>query len=229
MSRFEGTGALALWIDIEPALQAEADVWYVDEHLPERIIKAGYRRAARYVAIEGAPRYLSLFEADTPEALASPGYLALVREISEQSRRLRAGFGNVVRNTFAVRASVGRGDGGVIGAFRLSPAGAAGAAGTALDALLPQLVSAPCIIAAHRLEAAPAVRAAMDAVRATGTGDARVDHVLLVEATQASDLAARRAGPLADAALAAAGWRVDAYGVYQLLCVMRGTDPGGAR
>ena len=112
MSQWNGTGGLLLWIDVDPALQREADAWYVAEHLPERVDIAHYRNARRYVAVEGAPRYLSIFEADTPDALASEGYLGLVRKISAQSQRIRAGFSTVVRNTFSVRASVGRGRGG---------------------------------------------------------------------------------------------------------------------
>jgi len=105
MSTLMGTGALLLWLDVAPELERETDAWYIDEHMPERIDFGGYLRARRYDAIEGAPRYLTLFEARTPSALASEGYLRLVRRISEQSQRIRAGFSNVVRNTFAVRQS----------------------------------------------------------------------------------------------------------------------------
>ena len=56
MSKWQGTGGLMLWIDVDPALRRETDAWYVDEHLPERVDIAGYRNARRYLAVEGAPR-----------------------------------------------------------------------------------------------------------------------------------------------------------------------------
>lgn len=240
MSRFRGTGALVLWIDVDPPLQAEADAWYVDEHLPERIAVAGYRRAMRYVAVSGSPRYLSVFEAQTPEALASDGYLGLVRRISDQSRRIRAGFSGVVRNTFRVRASAGRAVGAVVGSFRLVPAGtAAGTAGgtagatvgdaapgpsSALDGLGERLLAGHCIVGVHWLEAVPQVRAAMDAVRAVGGADGAIDHVLLVEVTQVEEIESLRAGPLSDDALREAGWTVAAFGIYRLLCAFDQSD-----
>ena len=111
MSNFLGTGALALWIDVAPELQAETDHWYLAEHIPDRIYVGGYLRARRYQALLGIPEFLTLFEAKTPEDLASEGYLSLVKSISDQSKRIRAGFSNVARNTFTVRASSGAGVG----------------------------------------------------------------------------------------------------------------------
>jgi hypothetical protein len=151
MGQWKGSGGLILWIDIDPAVQDEADAWYLDEHLPERVQVAGYRSARRYVAIEAEPRYLSVFEADSPEALASPGYLGLVSRISEQSRRIRAAFRHVVRNTFEVTASHGRARGGVIGSYRLRAAAAdRSAADAALSALVENLAHMPGVVAAHR-------------------------------------------------------------------------------
>ena len=125
MSAWLGSGALALWLDVAPELDGETDGWYIDEHMPERIDIGGYLRARRYVAIEGQPAYLTLFEAQTPAALASDGYLRLVSRISEQSQRIREGFSNVVRNTFAVRRSHGRGIGATVASLRLTPRDAA--------------------------------------------------------------------------------------------------------
>src|SRR5713226_6426655 len=114
MGALLGQGALVLWLDVAPEMAREVDGWYIDEHMPERIDVGGYLRARRFVAIEGTPAYLTLFEAQTPAALASEGYLRLVGRISEQSRRIRSCFSNVVRNTFAVRQSRGRGTGTII-------------------------------------------------------------------------------------------------------------------
>jgi hypothetical protein len=219
MGALMGTGALLLWLDVAPQLDRETDAWYVDEHMPERIDVGGYLRARRYGAIEGAPAYLTLFEAQTPAALASDGYLRLVSRISEQSQRIRAGFSNVVRNTFAVRESRGRGIGAVVASLRLmarDPGGAAAAAAT-LDAQVPQLLRRRGVVGVHWLQTAPAVRARMDAVRAVGQSDASADYVLLIEATRSADLHDIRRDAVPAAALEQFGFAEQGFGIYSLL------------
>jgi hypothetical protein len=228
MSALMGSGALALWLDVAPELDRETDGWYVDEHLPERIDIGGYLRARRFVAIEGRPAYLTLFEAQTPATLASEGYLRLVGKLSEQSKRIRAGFSNVVRGTFKVRQSLGRGIGGVMASVHLRPHDPARAdvAVAALDKLVPQLLRRHGIIGVHLLEPAPEVRARMDRERVTGHQDARVDHVLFVEATRAAEVAAIRRDILAPDALATSGCAEENYGVYILMYEVSGLNRG---
>jgi hypothetical protein len=219
MSALLGSGALMLWLDVAPVLDRETDGWYIDEHMPERVDIGGYLRARRFVAIEGVPAYLTLFEAKTPAALASEGYLRLVGRISEQSQRIRAGFSNVVRDTFAVRRSFGRGTGTVVASLRLMPRDPAHAkaAAEALDAQVPQLLRRHGVVGAHWLQAAPEVRAQMDSARVTGHSDGHADYVLLVEATRVADLQAIRRDALSAAALEQSGWVEQAFGVYGLM------------
>jgi hypothetical protein len=227
MSAWWGTGALALWMDIEADSQGEADDWYVHEHLPERVAQAGYRRARRYVALNGGPRYLSLFEARTPEDLASEGYLGLVGRISEQSARLRSRFRGVMRNTFSVPFSQGSapGLGGCIASLRLaSLADGGSAAPEGLQPLLRELARAPGVLGVHWLRAAPEVRRRMDAGRVTGHDDRFVDHAQLVETTQAHEAERVRAALLTPARVQAAGWREEGFGIYQLLYAVSAAD-----
>jgi hypothetical protein len=219
MSALMGTGALMLWLDVAAELDRETDGWYVDEHLPERIDIGGYLRARRYNAIEGGPAYLTLFEAQTPSALASDGYLRLVRRISEQSKRIRAGFSNVTRNTFAVRQSRGRGTGAVVGSLRLTlrePERAAAAA-AAVDAQVPHLLRHHGVVGVHWLQAAPAIRARMDAERAVGQADAAADYVLLIEATRASEVKHVRGAVLTAAVIEQWGFAEQNFAIYGLM------------
>jgi len=219
MGALMGKGALVLWLDVAPEMARETDGWYIDEHMPERIDVGGYLRARRYGVLEGAPTYLTLFEAQTPEALASEGYLRLVGQISEQSRRIRAGFSNVVRNTFAVCQSRGRGMGAILTSLRLTPVSAARAeaAVAALDAQVPQLLRWHGVVGVHWLEAAPDVRVRMDAVRAVGQSDASADYALLIEATRLADVEAIRRDAVSAVALAGAGWVEQSFAIYGLL------------
>jgi hypothetical protein len=218
MSVLQGSGALALWLDVAAELDRETDGWYIDEHMPERIDIGGYLRARRFVAIQGAPAYLTLFEAETPSALANEGYLRLVGRISAQSQRIRAGFSNVVRDTFTVRQSLGRGIGTVVASLRLVPRDPAQAnVAEALDAQVPRLLRQHGVVGVHWLQAAPEVRAQMDSVRVTGHADAHADCVLLIEATRVADLQALRRDTLSAAALEQSGWVEQAFGIYSLL------------
>jgi hypothetical protein len=214
-----GSGALMLWLDVAPELDRETDGWYIDEHMPERIDIGGYLRARRFVALEGAPTYLTLFEAQTPVALASEGYLRLVGRISEQSQRIRAGFSNVVRNTFAVRQSLGRGIGTVVASLRLTPRDTthANAVAEALDAQVSQVLRMHGVVGVHWLQAAPDVRAQMDSVRVTGRSDARADFALLIEATRVADVQALRLDALSITTLERLGWAEQAFGIYSLM------------
>jgi hypothetical protein len=219
MSMLLGRGALVLWLDVAPELDSETDGWYIDEHMPERIDIGGYLRARRYVALKGAPAYLTLFEAQTPAALASEGYLRLVGRISEQSQRIRDGFSNVVRNTFSVRQSLGRGIGSIVASLRLTPGDPvrAAAAVQALDAHVSRLLRRRGVVGVHWLQAAPEVRAQMDQVRVTGRSDASADYVLLIEATRVADVMAVRSDALLAATLEQSGWLEQAFGIYSLL------------
>jgi hypothetical protein len=224
MSALMGSGALLLWLDVAPELDGETHDWYVDEHLPERIDIGGYLRARRFVAIEGAPAYLTLFEAQTPAALASEGYLRLVGRISEKSQRIRAGFSNVVRNTFEVRYSRGRGIGAIVASLRLTPkvAARAGVVAVALDAQMPQLLRRQGVVGVHWLQAAPEVRARMDAVRAVGQSDASADYVLLIEATRVADVQAIRREVVSAAMLERLGWAEQGFAIYNLMYEVSG-------
>jgi hypothetical protein len=228
MSALLGSGALALWLDVAPELDREIDGWYVDEHLPERIDIGGYLRARRFFAIEGSPSYLTLFEAQTPAALASEGYLRLVGKLSERSKRIRAGFSNVARGTFQVRHSLGRGIGAVMASVRLRPHDPtrADVAVAALDRQVPQLLRQHGVVGVHWLEPAPEVRARMDRVRVTGHADANVDYVLFVEVTRPAEVAAIRGDVLAPKALARSGYVEESFGVYTLMYEVSGLSPG---
>jgi hypothetical protein len=228
MSALMGSGALALWLDVAPELDRETDGWYIDKHLPERIDVGGYLRARRFVAIEGNPAYLTLFEAQTPAALASEGYLRLVGKLSEQSKRIRAGFSNVARGTFKVRQSLGRGVGAVMASVRLRPYDPASAdvAVVALDKQVPQLLRHHGVVGVHWLEPAPEVRVRMDQVRVTGQSDIAVDHVLLIEATRPDEVAAIRHDALAPEILANSGCTEERYGVYTLMYEVSGLNRG---
>ena len=64
-----------------PTLEEEFNAWYDTEHIPERLAVPGFETALRYVCIDGAPRYLAMYDMASPDVLKSPAYL-------------KVGFGN---------------------------------------------------------------------------------------------------------------------------------------
>jgi hypothetical protein len=91
---------------------------------------------------------------------------------------------------------------------------------------VPQLLRRHGVVGVHWLEAAPDVRARMDAVRAVGQSDASVDYALLIEATRAADVQAIRRDALSAAVLEQSGWGEQSFGIYNLLYEVSGQAEG---
>jgi hypothetical protein len=74
-------GFLLVLMQPPPALEEEFNAWYDTEHIAERLAVPGFETALRYVCIDGAPRYLAIYDLASPGVLKSPAYL-------------KVGFGN---------------------------------------------------------------------------------------------------------------------------------------
>ncbi|MBI3968836.1 MAG: hypothetical protein HY329_24630 [Chloroflexi bacterium] len=48
--------------------------WYDEEHLPERLSVPGFLWAKRFVALKGEPRYMALYDVESPAVLSSEAY-----------------------------------------------------------------------------------------------------------------------------------------------------------
>lgn len=213
---------LLVWVDVNPAVQFEADRWYESEHFPERITESGYLRARRFRALSGSPAHMGILEATTPEALASDGYQKVTANINARSRRMREAFQRIIRSTHQLISSSGTTDGGVFLCSRLDFAGADQRAGFerwAQTQLTDWLSEHPQVLSGHALLGAPEVRQQMDGFRATGQADESADGVLLLEMGRPSD-----ATDTLLAQLAVEGWahrgidtRAVDTGLYQLM------------
>ncbi|MBV7483779.1 hypothetical protein [Bordetella sp. BOR01] len=184
----QGKAVLALWIDIDPAVRDACDDWYVRRHIPDRIAVPGWRRVRRFQAIQATqPETLALYEVQESEDLVSDDYLRLQRNVDATDIRMRDAFRNVVRDTFNVRQSTGAGEGGILLSLRFQPDTSsmqdAAVALMIAEELVPGLRALQGIVAVHLLQQAPEFRDIHDRHRKSGSDDARVSWVLLVEAT----------------------------------------------
>ncbi|OGA35446.1 MAG: hypothetical protein A3G80_15320 [Betaproteobacteria bacterium RIFCSPLOWO2_12_FULL_62_13b] len=61
-------------VDIAPEHEQAFNEWYSGIHVPELLALPGFISARRYRAIEGAPRFFTLYEIAEPGVLHSEGF-----------------------------------------------------------------------------------------------------------------------------------------------------------
>lgn len=65
---------LTVRVGVSPEKEAEFNAWYDEDHIPALLRVEGLRSATRYRAVEGAPKYLAVYELDSPEILKSEAW-----------------------------------------------------------------------------------------------------------------------------------------------------------
>jgi hypothetical protein len=101
-ARLTGGGLLLVAIDVEPRHEAELDRWYDEEHIAERMAIPGFLRVRRFVALEGGPKYLALYDLESPEVLDSAAYRhAAGPGATPMTRHMQTLFNPMVRNVYA--------------------------------------------------------------------------------------------------------------------------------
>lgn len=222
-----GTGAVAIWHDIAPDGRIAFYDWHGNEHMPERVAIPGFRRGRRYVAIEADLEFFNLYEADTPEVLTGPDYLARLNDPTPWTVETVKHFRHVARSICRVAASLGPGQGGLAATLRYDvPEGAeAHHIETMTGDVLPGLIADKHVAGAHLL-IADADASAVDTAERKARGEAnRIPRwIVVVEGWGDEDrflghcaacLQADRLGPVD---------RPDAPGFYRLQATA--TPPG---
>ena len=94
-------GLLLFMTDIDPALEDEFNRWYEEEHLAERMAIPGFITARRFQAIEGGPKYLAIYDLESPDVLQSAPYRRVIGTgKSAWTRRMEPLFVNGRRNVY---------------------------------------------------------------------------------------------------------------------------------
>lgn len=94
-----GRGLLVAMLDVEPAMEDEFNAWYNTEHLPERRACPGFLSARRFEAIEGGPKYLAVYDLESPDVLTSAAYRKVLAN-NAWTNRLMPHFTTYIRNVY---------------------------------------------------------------------------------------------------------------------------------
>lgn len=113
-------GMLFVASDILEADEADFNAWYDREHIEERVRMRGVISAARYRAVQGRPRHLSLYWAESMSVFASPAYAHAFQHQTEWSQRTLPKMVAPTRRIGEVSARVGQGSGAWVATIALN-------------------------------------------------------------------------------------------------------------
>jgi hypothetical protein len=149
-----GKGMLIVFAEVKPAHERDLDEWYNREHIDEQVNLPGFRRARRYVAVTGEPKYLATYECGTVGDLSDPRYLERLAEQTPWSRRVISRFTKFHRLTMRIRVDATHGIGGAVACLRFVPDPGRRRALTAWlrEAALPAAVERPGMVGAFAAE-----------------------------------------------------------------------------
>jgi hypothetical protein len=223
-----GQGIAAIWNDITDEGRANFYEWHNREHIPERLGVEGFLRGRRYVALEGAPEYFTLYEVRDLEVLSSGPYLARLNAPTEWTSRSVLQFRNTARSLCRMDTSLGAGSGGYLATLRFDcdPERDAALLERLTRTLLPTQLSAPAIVAAHVGRADLSASTAKTAEQRGRPENAVPRWVIMIEATTPEAAEAAVTRTLGSDALAEPSITGDARGLYQLQFDLLGSAAG---
>ncbi len=209
-----GKGMLLTSMDIDPSDEAEFNRWYDREHLEERVAIEGFLEARRYIAHQGAPKYLSLYSTETFEVLDSAAYRTALASQTDWSKATIARFRNMIRAVARITISRGQGRGAVLGIVRLRPStvGAETLRAVLKDALDPNLLDG--ITSMHLIESDPVLSKPLTD-NPSGSDPGAGDWFVLIDATDVNAIPAAIAARLADSTAYTSA--VISSGIYRLM------------
>ena len=94
-------GLLLFMTDIDAAHETEFHRWYEEEHIRERLAIPGFLTARRFQTLEGSPKYLAIYDLESPGVLHSPEYQLMIGTGKTLwTRRMEQLFVNARRNVY---------------------------------------------------------------------------------------------------------------------------------
>jgi hypothetical protein len=178
-----GKGAVAIWHDVPRAARADYFEWHNREHMLERVSIPGFLRGRRYVALDGAPEFFTLYETESLDVLTGPHYMERLNNPTEWTRRVAPQIFNNVRSLCTVAVSIGSGVGGLVATlcYDVSP-GSEAKQRALVESAIKCIVERPGITGAHLCIGDVAASSVQTAEKKTRPTKARTPSwVVLVE------------------------------------------------
>ena len=90
-----------LFSQMEPPteLEPEFNVWYDEEHIPDRLVIDGFDRADRYLEVDAEGHYLAVYQLSDLAALETPEYRELKEQPSARTQRMLSSVSGFTRFT----------------------------------------------------------------------------------------------------------------------------------
>ena len=147
---FSGMGILISSMQVQPEEEDDFNLWFDQEHLPERVAIPGFLDARRYESLTTPVRYLQIYNAVDFDALNSPAYRAALANQTAWSLHHIARFIEPTRVVGRLVQSQGRARGVAVVFIRLRPQGGV----QMLPALQHYfgLLSTPGVVSVHLIE-----------------------------------------------------------------------------
>ena len=115
-------GQLVVWTDVDPAHEADFNLWYNREHMAERVSIPGMPWARRYIANDSkVRRYLAIYRTENMGVFSSDAYRQAFANQTDWSNRNFARMRNTQRRVMEVMHEGGFGAGGVLAVIEIAP------------------------------------------------------------------------------------------------------------
>ena len=222
-----GPAAVLLGFDIASEAIDEHDDWHTHEHLPERLAIPGFLRGSRWVALQGAPRYMVLYEVERRETLESAAYLERLNEPTPWTAKMMPYYRAMRRGLCTVAASAGTGLGpfALLVRFGAAPGQEQRLHDWLRRDILDALPARPGLGSVHLLQGE--VAASMTNEQRIRGADAGVDLALLVTGYRQDAVAGLAAAELGGERLAAAGAAGATIALYRTDYTLLAADLAG--
>ncbi|MBI3325793.1 MAG: hypothetical protein HYZ81_03710 [Nitrospinae bacterium] len=101
-------GLLAVWLHVSPEREDEFNAWYNTEHIAQITSIPGFMNGRRYMALEGKPKYLALYEMQDETVTAGKEFQQVLTNPTPWSARMRSFYSDQrIRNTYRLIFSAG--------------------------------------------------------------------------------------------------------------------------
>ncbi|MFD0668029.1 hypothetical protein ACT80S_09930 [Ramlibacter sp. MAHUQ-53] len=146
-----GNALVAIWNDISPEKREDFFEWHPREHMVERLGIPGFLRGRRCVAVDPGTEFLTLYEVRDADVLTSEAYLTRLTHPTPWSTATLPGFRNNVRGACRIEFTGGCAMGGFVLTLRFEaePGREAALVEALRDQVMPPVVQAPRVTAAH--------------------------------------------------------------------------------